>query len=95
MSFSPVLKSIGGGGGLDNTMSVSFVPKPLEGPAEVFVLMHMSGTTTEMPNTPQPNQSFRRYSSWLSTSPACVLRLLLFYTTLLLIVGQEVAQIVA
>ena len=26
----------------------------------MFVLMHMSGVTTEMPNTLQPDQSFRR-----------------------------------
>ena len=36
MSFPPVPKTIGGGGGvgLGNTMSVSFVPKPLGGPRE-------------------------------------------------------------
>ena len=50
----------GGGGGLGNTMSVSFVPDPLGGLSVVFVLMHMSGATTEMPNSPQPDQSFRR-----------------------------------
>ena len=50
----------GGGGGLGNTMSVYFVPKPLGWPSVVFVLMHMSGATTEMPNTLQPDQSFRR-----------------------------------
>ena len=66
MSFSPVPKNIRGGGvgggvALGNTMSVvSFVPKPLGGPSVVFVLMHMSRTTTEMPNTLQPDQSFRR-----------------------------------
>ena len=61
MSFSPVPKTIGGGvGGLGNTVSVSFVPKPLGGPSIVFVLMHTSGATTEMPNTLQPDQSFRR-----------------------------------
>ena len=41
-------------------MSVSFVPKPLGGPSLVFVLMHMSGATTEMPNALQPDQSVRR-----------------------------------
>ena len=41
-------------------MSVSFVPIPLGGPSAVFVLMHMSGATTEMPNTLPPDQSFRR-----------------------------------
>ena len=55
----------GGGGaggwrGLGNTMSVSFVPKPWGRPAVVFVLMHMSGASTEMPNTLQPDQNFRR-----------------------------------
>ena len=50
----------GGGGGLGNTMSVSFVPKPLGRPLVVFALTHMSGATTEMPNTLQPDQSFRR-----------------------------------
>ena len=63
MSFSPVPKTIGGGGGggrLGNTMSVSFVPKPLGGPSVVFVLMHIDGATTEMPNILQPDQSFRR-----------------------------------
>ena len=60
MSFSPVPKTIGGGGGLGDTMSVSFVLKPLGGPSVMFVLMHMSGATTEMPNTLQPDQSFRR-----------------------------------
>ena len=59
MSFPPVPKTIGGGGGLGNTMSVSFVPKPFGWPSVVFVLMHMSGATTEMPNTLQPDQSFR------------------------------------
>ena len=101
MSFSPVPKTIEGGGGLGNTMSVSFVQKPSGGPSVVFVLMHMSGAATEMPNTPQPNRVFdvfMSYSSWLSTSPACVVRLLLFYTALildvlLLIFGLEVAKI--
>ena len=63
MPFSPVPKSIGevgGGGGLDNTMSVPFVPKPLGGPSVVFTLMHMSGATTEIPNTPKPDRNFRR-----------------------------------
>ena len=61
MSFSLVPKTIGGGGGgLGNTMSVSFVQKPLGGPSVVFVLMLMSGATTEMPKTLQPDQSFRR-----------------------------------
>ena len=64
MSSPPVPKVIGGGGGggggLGNTMSVSFVPKPLGWPLVVFALMHMSGATTEMPNTLQPDQSFRR-----------------------------------
>ena len=86
MSFPPVPKTIEGvgGGGLGNTMSISFVPKPLGWPSVVYVLMHMSGATTEMPNTLQPDQSFRctyelmSDSSWLSTSPACVVRLLLF-----------------
>ena len=59
MSFSPVPKTIGGDG-LGNTMSVSFAPKPLGGPSVVFVLMHLSGATTEMPNTLQSDQSFRR-----------------------------------
>ena len=59
ISFPPDPKNIGGGGGLGNTMSVSFVPKPLGWPSLVFVLMHMSGATTEMPNTLQPGQSFR------------------------------------
>ena len=39
MSFSPYLfpKTLwGGGGGLDNTMSFSLVPKPLGGHAVVF-----------------------------------------------------------
>ena len=58
MSFSPVPKTIGGG--LGNTMSVSFVPKPFKGTLVVFVLMHMSGATTEIPYTLQPDQSFRR-----------------------------------
>ena len=49
-----------GRGGLGNTMSVSFVQKPLGGPSVVFVLMLMSGTTTEIPKTLQPDQSFRR-----------------------------------
>ena len=51
-------------------MPVSFDPKPLGGPSVVFVLMHMSGVTTEMPNTLQADQSFRRtyeFGSWLST----------------------------
>ena len=56
--ISPVPKTIGGGG-VGNTMPVSFVPKPLGGPSVVFVLMHMSGASTEMPNTLQPDQSFR------------------------------------
>ena len=60
MSFSPVPKAIGGGGLGNTIMSVSFVSKPLGGPSVVFVLMHMSGATTEMPNTLQPGQSFRR-----------------------------------
>ena len=59
MSFSLVPNTTGGGG-VGNTMSVSFVPKPLGRPSVVFVLMHMSGATTEMPNTLQPDQSFRR-----------------------------------
>ena len=56
MEISPVPKTIGGGGGLGKTMSVSFVPTPLGGPSVVFVLMHMSGATTEMPNITQPDQ---------------------------------------
>ena len=66
MSFSPVPNTIRGGGGgggeggLGNTMSVSFVPEPLGGLSVVFVLMHMSGATTEMPTILQPDQSFRR-----------------------------------
>ena len=60
MSFSPVPKIMGGGGELGNTMAVSFVPKPFGGPSVVLVLMHMSGATIEMPNTLQPDQSFRR-----------------------------------
>ena len=60
MSFSPVPKTIVGGWGLGDTMSVSLFPKPLGGPSVVFVLMHMSGATKEMPNTLQPDQSFRR-----------------------------------
>ena len=50
---------------LGNTMSVSFVSKPLGGPSVVFVLMHMSGATKKMPNTLQPDQSFRRTFSKL------------------------------
>ena len=53
-------KLIGGGGGLGKSMSVFSVQTPLAGPSVVFVLMHISGATTEMPNTPQPDQSFRR-----------------------------------
>ena len=65
----------GGGGGVGNTISVSFVQKPLGGPSVVYTLVHVSGATTEMPNTPQSDLSFdvlMSYSSWLSTSPACV-----------------------
>ena len=91
------------GWGLGNTLSVSFVPKPLGGPSVVFVLMHMSGATTEMPNTPQPDQSFRRtYElSLLALSVPCLRSpTATFYTALildvlLLIFELEVAQIVA
>ena len=61
MSFSPVPNTIRGGGGGGSVIQCPF---PLFqkhwGPSVVFVLMHMSGATTEMPNTLQPYQSFRR-----------------------------------
>ena len=49
-------KPLGGWGGVGNTMTVSFVPKTFGGPSVVFVLMHMSGATTEMPNILQSDQ---------------------------------------
>ena len=60
MSFSPVPKTIGGGGGSVIQCPFPLFPKQLGGPSVVFVLMHMSGATTEMPNTLQPDQSFQR-----------------------------------
>ena len=50
----------GGGGGLGNTISFSLVPKPLGRRSVLFIRMHMSGATTEMLSTHQPDQSFRR-----------------------------------
>ena len=104
MSFSPVPKTIGGGGGgFSNLIFVSFVPKPLGWPSVVFVLMHMSGATTEMPNTLQPDQSFRRAYKLLLLalnvpclrSPTATFYTALILDVLLLIFGLEVAQFVA
>ena len=60
MSFPPHPQTIGGGGGSVIQCPFPLFPKPLGWPSGVFVIMHMSGATTEMPNTLQPDQSFRR-----------------------------------
>ena len=63
MSFTPVPNTIrGGGGGGGSVIQCSFpLFKNHWGPSVVFVLMHMSGATTEMLNTLQPDHSFRRF----------------------------------
>ena len=69
------------GVGLGKTMSFSLVPKPLARHSVLFVQMHMSGASTEMLSTPQPDQSFRRTHELkllAPKTPACVVRLLLF-----------------
>ena len=65
--------------------------------------MHMSGATTEMPNTLQADQSFRRtYELYLLAlnvpclrSPTATFYTALIFDVLLLIYGLEAAQFAA
>ena len=69
----------------------------------MFVLMHMSGATTDMPNTLQPDQSFRRtYELKLLAlnvpclrSPTATFYTALILDVLLLFFRLEVAQFAA